>query len=91
MARSHHFHLDAADHSVTVNIYGGHPGLVELLVDGKETSHAPLHRNRPQHVTGELPRDPPLTVTIHITPGHGTPRCAAVIDSAETLMPPRAF
>lgn len=91
MERSHYFHLDAGDHSVTVNLYGGHPGLVELLIDGKETSHAPLQRNRPQLVTGELPTDPPLSVIRHITPGHGVPRCAAVIDGAKTLMPRRAF
>lgn len=91
MARSHHFHVDARGHSVTVDIHSGHPGLIELLVDGKETGHVPLHGNRPQLVTGELPTDPPLPVIVRIAPGPGTPRCTAVIDGAETLMSPRAF
>ena len=91
MARSHHFHLDVRDHSVTMNIHSGHPGLIELLVDGKETSHVRLRGNRPQLVTGELPTDPPLPVIVRIAPGPGMPRCTAVIDGAETLMSPRAF
>ncbi|MEU9371936.1 hypothetical protein AB0D71_46530 [Streptomyces avermitilis] len=91
MARSGHFHLDARGHSVTVNIHNGHPGLIELLVDGKETGRAALQGNRPLLVTGELPTDPPLPVTVRIAPGPGTPRCTVVIDGAETLMSPRAF
>lgn len=91
MAGSHHFHLDARGHSVTVNVHSGHPGLVELLVDGKETGHSALRGNRPQLVSGELPTDPPASVTVRVTPGPGTPRCTAVIDGTETMMSPRAF
>ncbi|MGW7416941.1 hypothetical protein [Streptomyces sp. NPDC054863] len=91
MARSHHFHLDARGHSVTVNIHNGHPGLIELLVDGKETSRVPLHAHHEQAVTGELPTDPPLSVVVRVVPGSGTPRCTAVIDGTETPMSPRAF
>jgi hypothetical protein len=91
MVRSHHFHLDARGHSVTVNIDGGHRGAVELLVDGKETGRAKAHGNRPLILTGELPTDPPLPLSVRITPGPGAPRCTAVIDGAETEMSPRAF
>ncbi|MFG3545754.1 hypothetical protein [Streptomyces clavifer] len=91
MAQGHHFHLDAAGHSVTVNMYSGHPGLIELLVDGKETGHITLRGDRPRLVAGELPTDPPLPVTVRITPGPGVPRCTAVIGGVETLMSPRAF
>ncbi|WP_241518721.1 hypothetical protein [Streptomyces sp. CB03238] len=76
---------------MTVSIHGGHPGLVELLVDGKETGRVPLRGHRPQVLTGELPTDPPLPVIVRVVPGPGTPRCTAVIDGAETLMSPRAF
>ncbi|KOG09671.1 hypothetical protein ADK35_39215 [Streptomyces viridochromogenes] len=91
MAPTHHFHLDARGHSVTVNIHGGHRGAVELLVDGKETGRAEVHGSRPLILTGELPADPPLPVTVRITPGPGAPRCTAVIAGAETVMSPRAF
>ncbi|UQX04731.1 hypothetical protein [Streptomyces sp. RerS4] len=76
---------------MTVDIHSGHPRLIELLVDGTEIGHVPLHGNRTQLVTGELPTDPPLPVIVRIAPGPGTPRCTAVIGSAETLMSPRAF
>lgn len=91
MARSNHFHLDARGHSVTVNIHRGHPRLVELLIDGKETGHVPLQGNRPRLVTGELPTEPPLPVIVRVVPGPGTPCCTAVIDGAEMLMSPRDF
>lgn len=91
MSGPHHFHIDAAGHSVTVNIYGGRRGAAELLVDGKATGHAELQGNRPAIVSGELPTEPPRPVSVRITPGPGAPRCAAVIDGAEMLMSPRAF
>ncbi|MFF3247046.1 hypothetical protein ACFYWY_25700 [Streptomyces sp. NPDC002870] len=76
---------------MTVNIDGGHRGAVELLVDGKETGRAEIQGGRPLILTGELPSDPPLPVSVRITPGPGVPRCIAVIDGAETVMSPRAF
>ncbi|MFD3513674.1 hypothetical protein [Streptomyces sp. NPDC058657] len=96
MTRCHHFHLDVRGHSVTVNVHSGRPGLIELLVDGKEIHRQPLHGpgHGPRTATGELPTDPPLPVTVHVVPGLpglGTPRCTAVIDGAETPMAPRAF
>lgn len=91
MGLSHHFHLDARGHSVTVNIDSGHRGAVELLIDGKETGRAEIHGNRPLTLTGELPTDPPLPVSVRVTPGPGTPRCTAVIDGAEAVMSRRAF
>jgi hypothetical protein len=91
MVRTHYFHLDAREHSVTVDIDGGHRGAVELLVDGKETGRAEIHAAEALILTGELPTDPPLPVSVRITPGPGAPRCTAVIDGAETGMSRRAF
>ncbi|MER5215322.1 hypothetical protein ABT063_33440 [Streptomyces sp. NPDC002838] len=76
---------------MTVTIDGGHRGAVELLVDGKETGRAEARGSRPLILTGELPADPPLPLSVRITPGPGAPRCTAVIDGAETEMSPRAF
>ncbi|WP_244317829.1 hypothetical protein [Streptomyces chryseus] len=76
---------------MTGNIHNGHPGLIELLVDCKETGHVPLQGSRPQLVTGELPTDPPLPVIVRVAPGPGTARCTAVIDGTETPMSPRSF
>ncbi|MDQ0945883.1 hypothetical protein [Streptomyces sp. V1I1] len=58
---------------MTVNIDGGHRGAVKLLVDGKETGCAEAHGNRPLILTGELPTDPPLPVSVRITPGPARP------------------
>ena len=92
MGRSHHFHLDVGGHSVTVNIGHGRHGAAELLVDGKETGRAEIHGSRPLTLTGELPTDPPRPVSVCITPGPGgAPRCTAVLDGAETVMPSREF
>ncbi|WP_225859637.1 hypothetical protein [Streptomyces albicerus] len=76
---------------MTVNIDGVHRGAAELLVDGKETGRAEAHGSRPLILVGELPTDPPLAVSVRITPGPGAPRCTAVIDGVETVMSPRAF
>lgn len=93
IAPSHHFHPDARGHSVTVNIHSGHPGLIEVLVDGKETDHVPLqgereppparHRGAAHRSTGACDR--PYRSRAGHAPLHG------VIGDGETLMSPRAF
>ncbi|MEU9373662.1 hypothetical protein AB0D94_07840 [Streptomyces sp. NPDC048255] len=74
-----------------MNIRIGHRGVIELMVDGKETGRAQLNGKRPVIVSGELPTDPPRPVSVRIAPGPGVPRCTAVIDGEDIPMSPRAF
>ncbi|AWZ07187.1 MULTISPECIES: hypothetical protein [unclassified Streptomyces] len=57
---------------------------------GRETGRTALRGNLPLLVSGDLSTEPPMPVSIRITPGPGTPRCAAVIDGMEILMSPRS-
>ncbi|MFF0462736.1 hypothetical protein [Streptomyces mexicanus] len=91
MGPRHHFHLDARGHSVTVNVECRRRGAAELLIDGKETGRVDLRGRRPLLLSGELPTDPPVTVTVDVTLEPGAPRCVAVIDGAATPMPARPF
>jgi len=91
MTRNHHFHLDMAGHSVTVNVHSGHRAIAELLVDGKVTDHQETRGHRPMLLSGELPAEHSRPISVRIMPGSGVPRCAVVIDGVEELMSPRAF
>ncbi|MDQ8704770.1 hypothetical protein RCO28_20060 [Streptomyces sp. LHD-70] len=91
MTRNHHFHLDFAGHSVTVNVHNSHRVIAELLVDGKVTDHQQSRGHRPLLLSGELADEPSRPVGVRVLPGPGVPRCTAVIDGTEELMSPRAF
>ncbi|MGW1894838.1 hypothetical protein ACWCP6_32035 [Streptomyces sp. NPDC002004] len=92
MARSHRFHLDLGDHSVTVQAHWS-PGEAELLVDGKVVGYQQLRGRGPGSPTvlsGELPGDPPqpLTVTLRREEGRdGAPTCVLDVDGQHRPMP----
>ncbi|WKX71377.1 hypothetical protein [Streptomyces sp. XD-27] len=93
MPRSHHFHLDHGDHSITVNVGPGRTGAVELLVNGKVIAYQREHDVGTTVLAGELPEDPvhPFRVLLHqprLVPSG--PRCALELDGVETPMPERA-
>jgi hypothetical protein len=73
MTCQHHFHVDRAGHSITVDVRCGHTREIWLLVDGKETG---LRRERSSDVVtldGELADDPPRPFTIRV---RSSPLCA---------------
>ncbi|MFF2406327.1 hypothetical protein [Streptomyces sp. NPDC058092] len=61
MGRSHHFHLDQGDHSITVNVGPGRHGEIELLVNGKVVACRKQHAPGTSLLTGELPEEPAST------------------------------
>ncbi|MDJ0467160.1 hypothetical protein, partial [Streptomyces sp. H27-C3] len=80
MARAHRFHLDVADHSVTV-LTRHDTRETELLVDGKVVGYQRVqarHRRPKITLTGELPGDPPqpFDITLHTSEPLGdAPTC----------------
>ncbi|MET9319121.1 hypothetical protein ABZX75_02830 [Streptomyces sp. NPDC003038] len=92
MRRRHHFHIDHAGHSVTATVQTGHPVVVEVLVDGKETGLTTTSGDHPVTVPVELPTDPPTPVHVRVTPGPGIPRCLFEAPDAEPqVMSPRPY
>lgn len=91
MDRHHEFHADRAGHSITVTIRGGHPHVIELLVDGKELG-ARTARTGSWILDAELATDPatPLRVRVHLPHTASIPRCTLEIDGREEAMPQRA-
>ncbi|UQA94408.1 hypothetical protein [Streptomyces halobius] len=92
MGHSHHFHLDRAAHSITVNIGPGRDGEIELLVDGKVVAYQKEHGRGTTALTGELPDDPvrPFRVWIReprLVPA--PPHCTLELDGVEEPMPER--
>jgi len=87
------FHLDHADHSITVELLGGHAREVELLVDGKEVG---LRRERGADtalLSGDLPDDPPVPFTVRVVGtqhGFRHAECVLLIEGQELPMPERA-
>ena len=59
MTRQHHFHLDHAGHSITVEVRTGHTPEVALLVDGKEVGYRHQRGADATVLTSELPDEPP--------------------------------
>lgn len=93
MRRRHHFHIDHAGHSITVNVESGHTSVVEVYVDGKETGYADTPGDRPVTVTFEIFDDPPIPAAVQVQPGPGVPRCffAEPPDAEHQVMSPRHY
>lgn len=93
MSRHHYFHTDHGGHSITVDVGGGAPREVELLVDGKEIVHEHPHGTGTTVMKAELPDDPPhpFSVAVH-QPRFGSrvPRCSLTLDGVEEPMPEQA-
>ncbi|MGP4000619.1 hypothetical protein [Streptomyces sp. 8N706] len=93
MGRSHHFRLDHAGHSITVNVGPGRTSRIELLVDGKEVFLQRGHGTGTSVLNGELPGEPPVPfrVLVH-QPRLGAliPRCTLELNGVEQPIPERA-
>ena len=92
MSRQHHFHLDRAGHSITIDLRRGRTSEVWLLVDGRETG---LRRERSSDVVtldGELADDPPQRFTVrveHVRERSGLPICTLMLGDSELPVPER--
>ncbi|MFE7317569.1 hypothetical protein ACFU7T_31365 [Streptomyces sp. NPDC057555] len=92
MGRSHHFHLDQGNHSITVNIGPGRDGEIELLVNGKVVAYQREHGTGLNLLTGELPDDPVRLFRVRIREPRlvpAAPRCTFELDGVEYPMPER--
>lgn len=92
MARSHHFHVDLGDHSVTVNVGSGRGGEVELLVNGKVVGYIRERRGGLNVLTGELPDEPvrPFRVLVRQPRLLPSPvRCTLELDGVQRPLPQR--
>jgi hypothetical protein len=92
MGRTHHFHLDHGDHSITVNVGRGRTGEIELLVNGKVVAYQSEHGPGTSVLSGELPEEParPFRIRVHeprLIPSR--PRCTLELDGVELPMPER--
>ncbi|GAA3373499.1 hypothetical protein GCM10020367_33650 [Streptomyces sannanensis] len=90
MARSHHFHLDQGDHSITVNVGPGTTGEIELLVNGKVVAYQREHAAGTSVLTGELPEEPARPFRIRVRQPHlgpSKPRCTLELDGVERPIP----
>ncbi|WP_067177931.1 hypothetical protein [Microtetraspora niveoalba] len=92
MPRSHHFHLDMGEHSVTVRT-GQVRGEIELLVDGKVVGYQRPHTRRygaAREFAAELPGEPPQPFRV-ILGGPGDtgeePGCVLEIGGRRLPMP----
>ncbi|WP_411143389.1 hypothetical protein [Streptomyces sp. x-80] len=91
--RSHHFHLDLGDHSITVNIGPGSDGEIELLVNGKVVAYQKEHGPGVTLLTGELPDEPARPFRVRVREPHlipSGPRSTLELDGTEWPMPERA-
>ncbi|MFC1410858.1 hypothetical protein ACEZCY_15930 [Streptacidiphilus sp. N1-12] len=92
MTRQHHFHLDHAGHSITVDVRSGHAREIELLVDGKEVGSRRERASDAASLPGELPGDPALPFTVrveHLRHRSHEPSCTVLLDGRELPMAER--
>ncbi|MEV7521122.1 hypothetical protein [Streptomyces sp. NPDC091371] len=92
MSRSHHFHVDHGDHSITVNVGPGRTGEIELLVDGKVIAYRKEHEPGTTVLEGVLPEEPSHPFRIMVRQPHLVPtgpRCIWELDGVESVMPER--
>ncbi|MEV6979046.1 hypothetical protein [Kitasatospora sp. NPDC093806] len=98
MRQRHSFHLDRAEHSVTVNVRSGWITETEVLVDGKEVAFHRVHGHGVYPLTlaaqlpADLPDEPPLPLTVRLerTPDPGHPlACNLDLGGAVHPMPER--
>lgn len=92
MTRRHHFHIDRAGHSITVDVRHRHVREIWLVVDGRETG---LRRERSSDTVtldGEFADDPPRLFTVrvdHLQHRTEHPTCTLVMDGHELPVPER--
>uniref|UniRef100_A0AAU2JIW4 Uncharacterized protein n=1 Tax=Streptomyces sp. NBC_00049 TaxID=2903617 RepID=A0AAU2JIW4_9ACTN len=94
MSRSHHFHVDHGDHSITVNVGAGRTGEIELLVDGKVVAYRKGHDAGTTVLVGALPEEPARPFRIMVRQPHlvpSGPRCAWEMDGVEHVMSERSL
>ncbi|MBC3840808.1 hypothetical protein GXW82_12525 [Streptacidiphilus sp. 4-A2] len=92
MTRQHHFHLDQAGHSITVDVRPGHAREIDMLVDGKEVGSRRERAADAATLTGELPGEPPQPFTVrveHLRHHTHALACMLLLDGQEIPMPER--
>jgi hypothetical protein len=92
MTRQHHFHLDHAGHSITVEVRTGHTPEVALLVDGKEVGYRHQRGTDATVLTSELPDEPALPFELrldHLRHATRSLTCTLLLDGHEIPMPER--
>ncbi|MBD0734916.1 hypothetical protein [Streptomyces sp. CBMA29] len=105
MNQLHHFHIEHAGHSISVDVSGGHHREVELLVDGREVGHREDRNADRLTLSGELPEDPPRPFAVRVAgrvagreegreegwPHHRSqpPTCTLVLAGEEFSVPDR--
>ena len=92
MRRTHRFHLDRADHSITVNVRSGRTAEAELLVDGKEVDRRRLHHRGTSTLRAELPEEPAVPIEILVRrPRAGSHQvsCVLVFEGTAEALPER--
>ncbi|MFJ1586618.1 hypothetical protein ACIOC1_25250 [Streptomyces sp. NPDC088197] len=93
MNQLHHFHIEHAGHSISVDVSGGHHREVELLVDGREVGHREDGNADRLTLSGELPEDPPRPFAVRVEgrPHHRSqpPTCTLVLAGDEFPVPDR--